>query len=140
MPQEQTFVGDGAASTVLITDKETIPGKSYRVLGPVSIDPGAPSMFNRLGASCDNPLNLAKAAIARYGHADAIVDYRTQQGECTPGLSGVGMCSSTCQGSAVVYVDAKTPASSKNSSGSSKPVHGAANPNAEWPESEFGTY
>jgi hypothetical protein len=139
MPQEQAFVGDGRASTVYVTANETIPGKSYRVLGPISIDPGAPSMFNRLGDSCDNPLNLAKAAIAKYGNPDAIVGYRTQPGACT-----VGICSSTCQGSAVVFVEAPAPTASMNpttgTQAPAKPFHSAVNPNAEWPESDFGTY
>jgi hypothetical protein len=142
--EPHAFVGDGVASNVIVTPAHTVPGKNLIPLGIVYIDPGQPSMFNRFGESCKNPLNLAKAALNKYSHVDAIVDFHSESGQCTPGLSGAGICSTTCGGTAVVFVDAPASPNSKSAAGSANgkgtSVRSASNVNTDWPESEFGSY
>ncbi len=100
-PQMQQAMQE--ASRVMVTTTEQIPGHSYTILGPVRLNPGLPTLSNRMGGQCEDPRYLALVAVEQYGSVDAVVGFRTEKGECTGGLGDSEMCSTTCEGTAVSF-------------------------------------
>lgn len=81
---------------VLVTGTEQVPGHTYKILGPVQIDGGT------IYRDCQFPENLAALALKQYGKVDAVVGFKTGQGNCAHS-GGISLCNKSCDGTAVVF-------------------------------------